>query len=413
MIRCASRLTAALAAGTTLALPLAAQAAFLEDSKATLELRNFYFNHDFRQDGASQSKRDEWAQGFLLNYQSGFTEGPVGFGVDAMGLLGLKLDSGPDRQNTGLLPVGNDKAPDDYSQLGAAAKARLSKTTLHVGTLIPKLPTVLPSDSRLLPQTFRGTQLQSKEIAGLTLDLGRLTQNSLRNASASDDMLVAGKGISGGRASDEFNFGGASYKWNKNLSTAYNYGHLDQNYKQHIVNLRHRLPLTADQSIDSDIRYAHSSNDGNSNVDNKAFGAKFTYNLGGHSFGMAYQQMDGETGFPHIEGTNSYLVNYVMISADFASPNERSWQARYDYDFTALGIPGLSFMTRYLSGDNFERAGGREGKEWERNTDIGYVVQNGALRNLGIKWRNGSYRSNGGNDVDQNRLIISYTLPLF
>lgn len=413
MIRCASRLTAALAADTTLALPLAAQAAFLEDSKATLELRNFYFNHDFRQDGASQSKRDEWAQGFLLNYQSGFTEGPVGFGVDAMGLLGLKLDSGPDRQNTGLLPVGNDKAPDDYSQLGAAAKARLSKTTLHVGTLIPKLPTVLPSDSRLLPQTFRGTQLQSKEIAGLTLDLGRLTQNSLRNASASDDMLVAGKGISGGRASDEFNFGGASYKWNKNLSTAYNYGHLDQNYKQHIVNLRHRLPLTADQSIDSDIRYAHSSNDGNSNVDNKAFGAKFTYNLGGHSFGMAYQQMDGETGFPHIEGTNSYLVNYVMISADFASPNERSWQARYDYDFTALGIPGLSFMTRYLSGDNFERAGGREGKEWERNTDIGYVVQNGALRNLGIKWRNGSYRSNGGNDVDQNRLIISYTLPLF
>jgi hypothetical protein len=80
--------------------------AFFEDSKATVELRNFYMNHDFRQDGASQSKRDEWAQGFLLNYQSGFTEGPIGFGVDALGLLGLKLDSGPDRQGTGLLPVG-------------------------------------------------------------------------------------------------------------------------------------------------------------------------------------------------------------------------------------------------------------------------------------------------------------------
>jgi hypothetical protein len=84
---------------------------------------------------------------------------------------------------------GDDKAPDDYSQLGFAAKARISKSTLHVGTLIPKLPTVLPSDSRLLPQTFRGAQLQSREIDGLTLDVGQLTHNSLRNSSASDDML--------------------------------------------------------------------------------------------------------------------------------------------------------------------------------------------------------------------------------
>lgn len=412
MIRRTSRLPALLAVGSSLAFPVAVNAAFFEDSKASIELRNFYMNHDFRQDGANQSKRDEWAQGFLLNYQSGFTDGPIGFGVDALGLLGLKLDSGPDRQGTGLLPSGDEKAPDDYSQLGFTAKARVSRSTLHVGTLIPKLPTVLPSDSRLLPQTFRGAQLQSREIDGLTLDFGQLTQNSLRNTSASEDMLVAGKGIRGGQASDEFNFGGASYKWSKNLTTAYNYGHLDQNYRQHIVNLRHRLPIMDGHSFDSDIRYARSTNDGNSNVDNTAVGAKFTYNLNSHSFAVAYQKMSGDTGFPHIEGTNSFLVNYVMISADFASPEERSWQVRYDYDFAAMGIPGLTFMTRYISGDNFERAGGREGKEWERNTDIGYVVQNGPLKNFGVKWRNGTYRSNGGNDVDQNRLIFSYTLPL-
>jgi hypothetical protein len=100
-----------------------------------------------------------------------------------------------------------------------------------------------------------------------------------------------------------------------------------------------------------------------------------------------------------------------MISADFASPGERSWQARYDYDFAALGLPGLQFMTRYLKGDNFAR-GAKEGTEWERNTDIGYTVQTGALKNLELKWRNGSYRSNGGNDIDQNRVIVSYTLPL-
>jgi hypothetical protein len=57
--------------GLTLAFPTFAEADFFEDSKADLELRNFYFNSDFRQDGANQSKRDEWAQGLILNYTVG------------------------------------------------------------------------------------------------------------------------------------------------------------------------------------------------------------------------------------------------------------------------------------------------------------------------------------------------------
>ena len=412
MHRSSKPLAAAIATATLGAsLPGVVMADFLADSKASLELRNFYFNADYRQEDANQSKREEWAQGFLLNYESGYTEGPEGFGIDAIGLLGVKLDSGPDRQNSGLLPVGDDKAPDEYSQLGVTAKARYSKSTLYAGTLVPKLPTVLPNDSRLLPQTFRGGMLTSREISGLTLNAGRLTQNSLRNSPANEDMLVAGKGISGGQASDRFDFASASYRWTPKLTTGYHYGHLDQNYKQHIFNLAHVLALGEDQAFKSDLRFARSTEAGNTNVDNDAFGAKFTYELGGHAFGAAYQKMSGETGFPHINGTNSYLVNYVMISPDFASPGEKSWQLRYDYDFAAVGMPGLSFMTRYVRGDDFDGPGGRDGREWERNTDIGYVFQQGALKNFGVKLRNGTYRSTG-NDIDQTRFILSYTLSL-
>lgn len=112
-----SRLTpTALASAAALAAPLT-QAAFFEDSSATFETRNMYFNRDFR-DGTSaqQSKRDEWAQGFMLNLQSGYTEGTVGFGVDALGMLGVKLDSSPDRTGTGLLPTHDDgRAANQYS----------------------------------------------------------------------------------------------------------------------------------------------------------------------------------------------------------------------------------------------------------------------------------------------------------
>ncbi len=35
-----------------------------------------------------------------------------------------------------------------------------------------------------------------------------------------------------------------------------------------------------------------------------------------------------------------------------------------------------------------------------------------ALKNLGLRWRNAMLRSNHAADVDENRLILSYSLPL-
>jgi len=396
-------------------IPSLAHADFIKDSKATLELRNYYMNSDNRESGASQSKEDEWAQGFLLNYQSGFTEGPVGFGLDALGLLGLKLDSSPDRTGTTLLPVGDSgRAPADYSSLGLAAKARFSKTTLKVGTLTFRQPTLQSHNDRLLPQTFRGTQLVSEEIKGLSLNLGHLTENKLRNQSGSenDDMTMSGKQVKGGQVADHFDFAGATYKWNKELTTAYNYGHLDQNYEQHYLTLAHVLPLGKNQSFKSDLRFARSTHDGESNVDNSALGTMFTYSLNGHSLGAAYQKMNGKTGFPFVNGSTAYLVNHVLLSNNFAQADEKSWQLRYDYDFSAIGLPGLWVMSRYMQGDNYERAAGGAGKEWERDTDIGYTIQSGPFKDVGFKWRNGTYRSNSDGAVDENRLIISYIIKL-
>ena len=122
--------------------------------------------------------------------------------------------------------------------------------------------------------------------------------------------------------------------------------------------------------------------------------------------------MRGDSAFPYIDGSNPYLVNFVQIN-DFAEANERSWQLRYDYDFAAVGIPGLSFMTRYISGDDAKPVAGGTGSEWERNTELQYVFQDGALKNLGLRWRNASYRSDFARDADENRLIVSYAFPIW
>lgn len=408
-----------------LSLPIAAQAAFIEDSKASLELRNFYMNRDFRDaPSTSQSKAEEWAQGFLLKYESGFTEGTVGVGVDAYGFTGFKLDSGGGTAGTGLLLPKNNKGdvPSSYGELGAAAKLRISETTLRAGTLMPKLPVVSAGDSRLLPQTFQGVQLTSLDISNLTLNAGQLERDNQRNSTNNEAMAISlhnGKrdtskySKSNANVSNKFDFFSGSYKWNDQLTTGYHFGKLDGVYKQHIVNGVFTLPIAEGQSLKADLRYAKTSDDESSGIDNKAISGMLTYQLGYNSFGLGYQKMSGDTGYAYLLLTDPHLVNYIQVR-DFAATDEKSWQARYDYNFAGLGIPGLNLMTRYVKGSNiYMGAGQSRGNEWERDTDIGYVFQEGPLKNLGVKWRNSTVRSDiSVGKVDENRLIVSYTIPL-
>ena len=122
--------------------------------------------------------------------------------------------------------------------------------------------------------------------------------------------------------------------------------------------------------------------------------------------------MNGDTGYAYIDGGDPYLVNFVQIN-DFANADERSWQARYDYNFASIGVPGLTFLTRYISGDNAEYTGGSNGSEWERDIELKYVVQTGPLKNVAVRMRNAMFRSDFARDADENRLIVSYSLPIW
>jgi hypothetical protein len=138
-----------------------------------------------------------------------------------------------------------------------------------------------------------------------------------------------------------------------------------------------------------------------------------SYAHSGHKFSLAYQKMSGDTGYAYIDGSDPYLVNFVQIN-DFANPDEKSWQARYDYNFAALGLPGLSFLTRYIKDTDAQIAGSAaSGGEWERDIELKYVVQSGALKDVYVRLRNASFRSDFARDADENRVIVGYTLPIW
>ncbi|TFW38169.1 OprD family outer membrane porin, partial [Pseudomonas fluorescens] len=95
-----------------------------------------------------------------------------------------------------------------------------------------------------------------------------------------------------------------------------------------------------------------------------------------------------------------------------------SWQARYDLNMATYGVPGLSFMTRYVYGDNIETTAGTEGKEHEFNFETKYVLQEGPAKDLSFRLRSAIYRANGAYNADYTadnndvRLIVEYPLNI-
>jgi hypothetical protein len=402
-----------LSAGSmALALPLNSQAAgFSEDAKVTLGLRNFYINRNFVDPANSQSKAEEWTQSMILDARSGFTQGTVGFGLDVLGMGAIKLDGGRGTRNTGLLPVHDGNHPaDNYGRLAVAGKAKLSKTELKVGEWMAVLPILRSDDGRSLPQTFQGAQLTSNEIDGLTLYGGQFRQNSERNNASMEDMKF-GAGIS-----DRFNFAGGEYRFNQERTlVGLWHAELQDVYQQQYLQLQHSQPV-GDWTLGANLGYFQGEDDGSARagaLDNRTYSGLFSAKLGGHTFYVGLQKVSGDTGWMRVNGTSGGSLANDSFNASYDNAKERSWQVRHDYNFAAAGIPGLTLMNRYISGDNVHTASTTDGKEWGRETELAYVIQSGALKNLSMKWRNNSIRRDfSSNEFDENRLIFNYPLSI-
>ncbi|WP_353742462.1 OprD family porin [Pseudomonas fluorescens] len=420
-----------------IALTTQAHADFLSDSKANLGLKNFYFDNDNRDGTAAPSKTEEWAQGFMLDYKSGYTDGQLGFGFDALGLLGVTLDSGKGRHvGSSMIPSDSDNnAVDEWSRLGLTGKARISKTELRLGTLLPKLPILVANDGRLLPQTFEGGQLSSGEFKDLTLVGGRIEHATGRGSSDQTGLAALG----GARESNQFDFAGGDWKVTKDLTAQYYYAHLDDYYSQQFFGLIHVWPIADGQSLKTDLRYFKTDSSGENSdgtsgyrisgytqgndgeIDNQTWSAALIYTLGGHAVTAGYQSVSSGSNFTQLNqgalpdkgagGSSLYLYTDRLIQS-FTRAGERTAFGQYAYDFVALGVPGLKASVMYLSGDNIKTTSGSNQKEWERDISLDYALQSGPLKGLGFGWRNGKSNSEAARNQEQNRLIVSYSIPL-
>nr|WP_297359130.1 OprD family outer membrane porin [Thauera sp.] len=362
-------------------------------------------------------------QGVIANFASGFTQGTVGFGVDAFAAYALRLDGGRGKAGAGGIDFfyqdpTTREVERDVAKFGASLKARLSNTVLAYGDLRPNLPVLSHDSSRLLPESFTGTMLTSSEIEGLEFTAGTFHAQSRKSDEGRDSGGLKGIDVIG-----------ASYKFNDAISAALYASDVDNvvrtnAYERQYANLNYVMPI-ASNSLTFDFNGYRTEYDV-SNDKNRIWSLASTYATGPHAFTLAYQRSSGDVGFDYgfyqdaggvgDGGGSIWLANSYW--SDFNAKDEQSWQVAYSVDFAQYGLPGLTYRIAYVRGDDIDVGATTDGKEHELFNMLSYKVQSGPAKDLNVRLRASTLRvsddarayNTSGNEV---RVFIDYPFGVF
>ncbi|QKZ04765.1 OprD family porin [Pseudomonas eucalypticola] len=411
---------------------------FIEDASLNLLLRTLYWNRD-NQNGAPDAR--DWTLGIQGVFTSGFTQGTVGVGVDAFGYQGLKLWA-PDQYSvpgyvSGNLTEGADgHADDDYGKAGAALKVRVSRTLLKIGDMQPSTsPVFAVGGSRLTPVTVSGVQVMSSEVSDLDLEAGHFYSGTSQDQTNRNGSLWAAYANRPSRAMD---FAGGRYAladtpWSFGLYS----GRLEDIWDQYYANLNYTQALSDSESLVVDANYYRTRDQGAARagtIDNNTFSLSAGYTFASaHTLTVAFQKINGNTPFDYVgtgdnnrPGDSCFIANSVQYS-DFNGPGEKSWKLQYDLNLAAFGVPGLTFMTRYVYGYDIDGTHlspssayyglyGADERHHETNVEAKYVIQSGPARDLSIRLRQAWHSATAGDpdgDANEFRLTVDYPIAVF
>lgn len=112
---------------------------FLDDSKASISSRTLYYDGDQRSTGGVDQRQT--LTGLRLDFQSGYTQGAVGLGLDLQALAGFNLNGGSSPHDVSTVntvsPVKTDGSPvDNWSRIGGNARFKYSKTEVKAGNAL-------------------------------------------------------------------------------------------------------------------------------------------------------------------------------------------------------------------------------------------------------------------------------------
>ncbi|WP_153112085.1 OprD family outer membrane porin [Propionivibrio limicola] len=414
---------------------------FVQDTKWSVTARTVYERRNYLEGDRSNGGRnktlpkaersdyaEEWGLGLMTNVESGFTAGPIGFGLDAhayyaQNIMGDDYRVGKIR----LLPVDQEGyAQDSLARGGVAAKARISQTVLRYGEQRVKTPVFSSSDSRLLPETMRGWFINSKEFDTLTVQAGHFTGSTDRNSRSTNNDLTVNYLNPATARGDAFDLVGATWTGAPRLSVSAFAGRLTDIWSTLYLGGSYSIPLAEKSSLSFDTNIYHSRDTGSAlagEIDNTTASVMTTYATGPHKIGLGWQKVHGDTPFDYVTRGAIWLGNAAQLS-DFNAPHEQSWQLRYEVDGAAFNVPGLTLGAAYIRGSGTDGTQmdassgyswlgyGKGGKHWERDLWAKYTIASGAAKGTAILLRYGYHRANAAQaELNTEQIRLSLEIP--
>lgn len=429
---------------------------FFEGQKLTGSTRNWYAN-EHRQHGATfgynhngvrdtTERRINWVQANIVKYQSGFSQGAVGFGVEAAVYNAVALDrdrrdlaapsavSGEPgrggRGNNRTLTDSDGDAVGQWSKLGLAnVKARFSNTTLTLGRQNFSSPQVDLLGNRPLPSSFEGVVLHSEELNNLTLDFGHFTRESPRTEQ-SERRFRAEKGDYRAEASGVDTLG-ITYQPLASLTARIWATQVRDLWNQYYFGATHVVGEDAALKWTTNVNYYRTRESGSArlgDIDNDAWSVALGVSHLAHSLTLSYQEVDGNEYFDYLHETNGIYLTSTAY-ADYNGPNEKALKLSYVLDMAPYGVPGLK-LNAYaargwgIDGTHYDGNHGVAGlgydgiqkldneRHREIGAGIGYVVQSGSLKDANIRATYSIHRGSqnqADGDIDEFRLVT--TIP--
>lgn len=406
---------------------------FFKDSKLTLKFRHYAEHLDIER----VAKRKGWVQAMQVRFESGMTEGPIGFGLEVTPFVAVKLDGDRDSRNlVHLEPDGSGQDDNQWGYLGTyALKVSFADTMVKIGKQELKNPYLDPYDIRALPPSFRGVSFTNNSFDGVTLTGGTFDAVNARGATRLQKLSTTYSGIE----YDRLTYLGSDWKLSRGVDLALYLSQARDLWNQHYISLSKRTGNEGGILWTAKLDAYFTRDQGRKlqgDIDNLAASLMLSADYGPSSVVLGYQQIHGDQFFDFAKETSGiYLVNSRGL--DYNAPNERSFQMRYRFDGNSAGIPGFQATIWRIRGwgvDADEEArryadpgsalhglywrNGRsiEGSHAEHGLQLRYTVQKGTFKGMSLMYVHIRHSMDPGypsRDFKTNRVMINYTISVF
>jgi len=374
---------------------------FWRDTDLTMNFRTYYFYRD----NVDTSKFEAWTLGGSLNYESGWWKNRLKIGL--VGYTSQKLYGPDSRDGTLNLRPGQQ----EFSVLGQAYLSMRIVDNLNLRLYrqtFDKVPYVNKQDSRMVPNTFEAYSLIGLGLKNTDFIVSHITKMKTRNASSFKYISE----VAGYKGTDEgLTMGGARYTFSKGNDigaiTQYAWDLWNTVYAEanstweptEKTDIRLSLQYTDQRSVGDEL-------DGD--FDTYVVGGKVAASYQGAILTFAFSSTDSDSKIRNPFG--GYPGYLSLMVKDFYQAGEDAWLVGLSYDFSHVGMDGLSSFVNYANGNTSSASPDEE----EFDITVDYRFKKDFLKGFWIRLRYAYVDQDGpeGIDVKDFRAILNYELSI-